>query len=199
MEIQSQKMYMAFIAARLAESLHKGQVDKAGKDYFTGHLSAVGGSGAGWKEKVVGFLHDAAEDTGHTVKEVITALKKGEQEWFRYPERRGWIYNYAFLYSLLMPEKTPGLSDISLLLTEEEWVEVAEALNLMNSRTAESRQAYIARFKGHRLAIKVKLNDLRHNMDLSRLPHPSEKDFVRLARYRKEYQILKSMLKETED
>ncbi|MDR2652104.1 MAG: hypothetical protein LBC68_07290 [Prevotellaceae bacterium] len=38
-------------------------VDKQGVDYFEGHLTTVGNAGHDWKEKIVGFLHDAAEDT----------------------------------------------------------------------------------------------------------------------------------------
>lgn len=67
---------MELLAARLARELHRGQVDKAGKDYFEGHLSTVGNNGADWKEKTVGFLHDAAEDTGHTVGGIVGMLRE---------------------------------------------------------------------------------------------------------------------------
>ena len=40
-------------AARVAERLHYGQIDKAGVDYFQGHLSTVASLGRTWKEKVV--------------------------------------------------------------------------------------------------------------------------------------------------
>ena len=62
-------------AARLAQRLHQGQVDKAGMDYFSGHLTAVAAKGRTWQEQVVGYLHDAAEDTPHTVEEVIQLLE----------------------------------------------------------------------------------------------------------------------------
>ena len=42
-------------AAVLACELHKGQVDKAGVDYFTGHLTTVAKMGSTWKEQVVGY------------------------------------------------------------------------------------------------------------------------------------------------
>ena len=64
------------------------------------------------------------------------------------------------------------------------------------TRIAKTREEYINRFKGHHLAIKVKLNDLRHNMDITRLPNPTEKDYVRLERYEKEYEALMEMFKE---
>ena len=80
--------------------------------------------------------------------------------------------------------------------SKDEWEEIEEALHLLNARTAKTREVYINRFKGHFLAIKVKLNDLRHNMDISRLPNPSEKDYVRLKRYQKEYEVLMGMFSE---
>ncbi len=61
-------------AAVLACELHKGQVDKAGVDYFTGHLTTVAKMGSTWKEQVVGYLHDASEDTPHSVEEVLNLL-----------------------------------------------------------------------------------------------------------------------------
>ena len=61
-------------AAELACELHKGQVDKAGVDYFTGHLTTVAKMGSTWKEQVVGYLHDASEDTPHSVEEVLNLL-----------------------------------------------------------------------------------------------------------------------------
>ncbi len=61
-------------ATVLACELHKGQVDKAGVDYFTGHLTAVAKKGNTWQQQVVGYLHDASEDTPHSVEEVLNLL-----------------------------------------------------------------------------------------------------------------------------
>lgn len=61
-------------AAALACELHKGQVDKAGVDYFTGHLTSVAKMGRTWQEQVVGYLHDASEDTPYSVEEVLNLL-----------------------------------------------------------------------------------------------------------------------------
>lgn len=183
------KIHTAYVAARLAKELHKGQVDKAGKDYFEGHLATVGGSGYDWKEKTVGFLHDVAEDTSYSVKDVIRFLQKGLRAWKARPEEQDWIDDFSEMVNqyphehLHMPSK-------------DEWEEIEEALHLLNARTAKTREEYINRFKDHFLAIKVKLNDLRHNMDISRLPNPTEKDYVRLERYQKEYETLMEMFKE---
>ena len=168
------KLRVAYIAARLAHEFHQGQVDKAGKDYFEGHLSFVGNSGSDWKEKTVGFLHDVAEDTPHTTTEVVSLLKKGLKEW-----------------------KHDGSENMNLdAPTDEEWNEIEEALNLLNSHTAPDRDAYIERFRGHWVAMKVKMNDLRHNMDIGRISYPTPKDFARVERYKSECCRLAQMLLE---
>ena len=140
-------------AAQMAKEYHVGQVDKQGVDYFEGHLTTVGNAGYGWKEKVVGFLHDAAEDTSHTVEEIVGTLKA----------------------------KSNGV------LKDEDAREIYEALDLLNANTASTREEYIARIKDSFIATKVKLNDLEHNMDISRISGPSDKDRERIKRYRKEY------------
>ena len=183
------KIHPAYVAARLAKELHKGQVDKAGKDYFEGHLTAVGGSGYDWKEKTVGFLHDVAEDTSYSVKDVIRLLQKGLKAWKASPKEQDWIDDFSEIVKQYPHEHLH-------LPFKDEWNEIEEALHLMNAKTAKTREEYINRFKGHLLAIKVKLNDLRHNMDISRLQNPTEKDYVRLERYQKEYEALMGMLRE---
>lgn len=45
--------------------------------------------------------------------------------------------------------------------------------------------AYIQRVKGNPLAVKVKLNELRDNMDTTRMPEVREKDVARLNKYLK--------------
>ena len=183
------KIHTAYVAARLAKELHKGQVDKAGKDYFEEHLATVGGSGYDWKQKTVGFLHDVAEDTSYSVKDVIRFLQKELKAWKARPEEQDWIDDFSEIIKqyphehLHMPSK-------------DEWNEIEEALHLMNAKTAKTREEYINRFKDHFLAIKIKLNDLRHNMDISRFPNPTEKDYIRLERYQKEYEALMEMLRE---
>ena len=68
--------------------------------------------------------------------------------------------------------------------------EIRDALNLLNSETATSREEYISRIKNSRIATRVKLNDLTHNMDISRIPEPTAKDMERLKRYKKEYRTI---------
>ena len=44
-------------------------------DYFEGHLSVVASLGRTWQEKVVGYLHDASEDTPHSVEQVLELVE----------------------------------------------------------------------------------------------------------------------------
>ena len=146
-------------AAVLACELHKGQVDKAGVDYFTGHLTTVAKMGSTWKEQVVGYLHDASEDTPNSVEQVLNLLDEKLE--------------------------TP-LSD-----TDRE--DLAVALRLLNHHLAPDRETYIQRIKSNALAKAVKMHDLTHNMDLSRLPNPTQKDYERVKRYKKEYDYLSTL------
>lgn len=66
-------------SAEIARSVHAGQTDKAGVDYFSGHLTSVASMGKTWKEQVLGYLHDAAEDTHITEEEVVDLLQKDEK------------------------------------------------------------------------------------------------------------------------
>ena len=143
-------------AADIACQLHKGQKDKAGVDYFTGHLPAVTKMGNTWQEQVVGYLHDASEDTPNSVEEVLN----------------------------LLDEK------LESPLSEADREELATALRLLNHHLSPDRETYIQRIKSNALATKVKLHDLTHNMDLSRIPNSTQKDYERVERYKNEYDYL---------
>ena len=49
---------------------------------------------------------------------------------------------------------------------------------------------YVKRLKANPIARAVKLADLADNMDMSRIPNPTEKDFARLEKYKKAKSIL---------
>ena len=146
-------------AAVLACELHKGQVDKAGVDYFTGHLTTVAKMGSTWKEQVVGYLHDASEDTPHSVEEVLNLLD-------------------AKL-------RTP--------LSDTDRLELADALHLLNHHLASDRETYIQRIKSNALAKVVKMQDLTHNIDLSRIPNTTKKDNKCFKQYQRESAYLRKI------
>ena len=83
--------------------------------------------------------------------------------------------------------------DAKQRLSEEDRLELATALHLLNYHSFSRREDYIQAIGQNSLARAVKLNDLQHNMDLSRLSSPSSKDFNRRDRYEQEYNYLYSI------
>jgi (p)ppGpp synthase/HD superfamily hydrolase len=59
-------------AARLANRVHSGQVDKAGQPYI-GHPERVAGRLESEEAKVVGWLHDVIEDGGLGMGDLLAA------------------------------------------------------------------------------------------------------------------------------
>ncbi len=64
------------------------------------------------------------------------------------------------------------------------------ALKLLTHDKTVPYMDYVRQISKNPLAAKVKMADLKHNMDLSRLPNPEEKDQERLAKYKEAYRIL---------
>lgn len=64
---------------------------------------------------------------------------------------------------------------------------VIAALDCLTHRRGETYTNYIERVAGHPVARKVKIADLKHNMDTGRLPlgELTEKDFKRWDKYRR--------------
>ena len=60
---------------------------------------------------------------------------------------------------------------------------VIAAVDAMTHREGETYETYIERVAADRLATQVKLLDLEHNSDLSRIPSPTPDDHARMQRY----------------
>lgn len=103
--------------------------------------------------------------------------------WMNNPSDRSWIGDFG-------NDFFPYPAAQCHMPTEEEWDEIATALQLLNQHTAPNRETYLSRICTNKLALKVKLNDLRSNMDISRIAEPTEKDMERLERYKLEYKRL---------
>ncbi len=70
-------------------------------------------------------------------------------------------------------------------------IEVANAVDVLTHRKKMSYAEYIWRVHQNPIATKVKLSDLRSNMDLTRLPYPlTQKDLLREAKYLRAYKML---------
>lgn len=68
--------------------------------------------------------------------------------------------------------------------------EITDAVLILTRDEQEDYFDYIRRVKKHPLAKQVKLADLRHNTDRSRILNPGEKDFARWKKYEKAIQML---------
>lgn len=69
-ELTEAEFYLE-LSKQLAKVYHKGQVDKAGVDYFTGHISTVVNGVNTEEEKTVAYLHDIIEDTKLTKEDLL--------------------------------------------------------------------------------------------------------------------------------
>ena len=68
--------------------------------------------------------------------------------------------------------------------------EVIGALTLLTHDLSVPYLDYVARISSDPIAKAVKLADLRHNSDLTRLDRPSDKDLARVEKYRKAIRLL---------
>ena len=71
--------------------------------------------------------------------------------------------------------------------------EVIEALTLLTHKKTVPYMEYVARIKQTPISTAVKLADLRHNSDLTRLDNPSDKDLARVEKYRKAIRLLEEI------
>lgn len=98
---------------------------------------------------------------------------------------------YAICVGLLhdiIEEKHVTLKD----LQKEFPFEVTEAIRLLSKDDTLSYPDYIRRIKTSPVATEVKVADLRHNMDTTRLDNITEEDKKRLERYAFSLRILES-------
>ena len=70
--------------------------------------------------------------------------------------------------------------------------EVIEAVDIITKKRGEDYQSYLNSVKKNKLARAVKLADLRHNLDLTRLTKVTEKDIERKEKYQKAIDFLNS-------
>jgi (p)ppGpp synthase/HD superfamily hydrolase len=139
------------LAYNFSKEKHKGQKDRAGKDYFRDHIlnvfKFVGGTSAKPEVGMVALLHDTVEDTDTTIGEI--------REMF-------------------------GNT-------------VASAVDVLTkkSKSDEIDYGYLGKIKSNQIARIVKLADLKHNLDLSRLSSISKSDLLRNQKYKKSIEFLR--------
>ena len=69
--------------------------------------------------------------------------------------------------------------------------EVIEILTYLTHDPAVPYMDYIRHIAESPAAVKVKLADLAHNSDLTRIDHPTDKDYARVNKYREAEKILR--------
>ncbi len=185
-------------AWEIASRAHQGQKDKGGHPYI-GHPMAVADMVLKPEEKVVALLHDVVEDTFVTLQEL-------EKE---FPEE------VVKAVDLLTKKKGADFSmekylkDIRHDVVEDTFVtlqelekefpeEVVKAVDLLTKKKGAdfSMEKYLKDIRENEIARQVKLADLKHNMDLSRITNPTRKDLIRLERYKKSKDYLEGKKKE---
>jgi (p)ppGpp synthase/HD superfamily hydrolase len=67
---------------------------------------------------------------------------------------------------------------------------IVKAISAITKQEGEPYEDYILRVKSNAISRKVKIADVTHNMDISRIANPTEKDFQRLEKYKKILQEL---------
>jgi (p)ppGpp synthase/HD superfamily hydrolase len=65
------------------------------------------------------------------------------------------------------------------------------AVKVLTKEKNEPYTKYIERVKENKLASTVKIADLQHNMNLSRIANPSKRDYERLEKYKRALTFLK--------
>lgn len=68
---------------------------------------------------------------------------------------------------------------------------IVEAVDAMTNRESESYDDYISRVQANPIALRVKLADLEHNMDMRRMAQVHDRDLARLEKYHRTWSKLK--------
>ena len=93
----------------------------------------------------------------------------------------------ALLHDVLEDSDLYSIKDFSFLDEEQ-----MEGILLLTHNTDEEYFDYINRVKTNKIALAVKLSDLRHNLNLKRLKTITEKDINRRNKYLKAMEILEN-------
>lgn len=76
--------------------------------------------------------------------------------------------------------------------------EVVEAVDAITKKEGQTYGEYIEKVKTNIIAVKVKIADLTHNSDMSRIPNPTQEDIERTKKYLKVKEDLLEYIKQEE-
>lgn len=71
-------------------------------------------------------------------------------------------------------------------------VSILHSIQLLTKERNMPYEEYLKEIKTNKNATEVKKADLKHNMDISRIPTPTDKDFARVEKYKKALSFLES-------
>lgn len=107
-----------------------------------------------------------------------------------------YIQHPLFVASLVEDELAKTVALLHDVVEDSDWTledlrmeglpeEVVQAVGILTKKRNENYEEYILRVKQNPLARQVKLADLKHNSDLSRLANVTDRDRKRVAKYQK--------------
>ena len=112
-----------------------------------------------------------------------------------------YIQHPLFVASLVEGELAKTVALLHDVVEDSDWTledlrmeglpeEVVQAVGILTKKRNENYEEYILRVKQNPLARQVKLADLKHNSDLSRLTNVTDRDRKRVAKYQKAISFL---------
>ena len=106
-------------------------------------------------------------------------------------EESTFVTSAALLHDLL--EDCPEWNETSLsFIFPKEVVDLVVILT--KAKNEQYLDSYTKRISENKLASRIKLSDLRDNMDITRLPEITQKDIDRLVKYHTAYKILEKCI-----
>lgn len=71
--------------------------------------------------------------------------------------------------------------------------EIVEALDALSRRSGETYEEFVLRAAANPIGRRVKLADLYDNSNLSRISHPTDRDYGRLEKYRRAIALIEKL------
>ena len=127
-------------------------------------------------------------------------VDKAGEEYFNHPKRVADNFYEDDKVIVALLHDVIEDTDITLDYLKKEGFSdaVLAALDAITKREGESYDQFIERVKDNPIALKVKMADLRDNMNVLRLPVLTDKDLQRIAKYHKAYKYLEQFVQDEE-
>lgn len=135
-----------------------------------------------------------------TALKIATAAHKGQKD----KAGAAYINHPLFVSSLVGTNEEKAAALLHDVLEDTEQTQsdlleagipedVVQAVVILTKRKDVDYCDYLRSVKNNEIARKVKIADLTHNMDISRISNPTTTDFERVGKYKKAYDYLNSI------